>query len=389
MKTQIQTSKTASMKVDKGNLLKQASLKNNQLNDLAKPGQKLSNNFKSQLEDVLKRGKQSTHNAAQSQTKGTHLHQKNVSDHQKLIGRLDEQNPVEKMDQAVKGLDSKVNEHPKLMKALQKLQKSMSNVQNEDTLKNVADRAPEKKKAIRVSKLPFQAEEILATKPELQMRNSIAKKQMSGAYVAQSNDQKMIKPLQAKSLKQDESEKSSKGSSHEVVSAKDFSLNLAAGQGLKTDNVVSIAAAKPVMDLSHIDASNKESLVEQVRNYIVQSSVAAGKEVSLTVNHDELGMFDIKVAKVNNSDELNLVINTRKSEGSEFFNQNQGELLGSIKNAGIKLGEFQLTSDTESGMSGDNHPSSQQFSDQRKQNSDSRKERREQLWDMYKERMSA
>jgi flagellar hook-length control protein FliK len=110
----------------------------------------------------------------------------------------------------------------------------------------------------------------------------------------------------------------------------------------------------------------------------------------MSFDHKELGKVDLMVQK-GAGDQLNISIGTNSVEAAKFFNRNQADLLGSLAQSGIQVGDFKLeTSQGNNNQSQSQDSSKQQFAQGQKgqhqsefgqREQDSKK--REELWEQF------
>jgi len=166
----------------------------------------------------------------------------------------------------------------------------------------------------------------------------------------------------------------------------------------KANTAAKATAATQVLNLSDMSPSNTEQIISKVSDYIQQASFNNRDSLDLVVKHDSLGQFNVNVNKLNGDQALNLQITAAASEGHKFFVDNEVELVKSLNQAGIKLGDLKISSSADSSgtsneqkNSSDNNnmfgKSSQSSSQDQREDSDSR--RRKELWEEYKYRMGA
>lgn len=165
-----------------------------------------------------------------------------------------------------------------------------------------------------------------------------------------------------------------------------------------------------VLDLSHVNTANTNQLIQKISDYVMQSNVAGKDQLDLTVKHEQLGQFQIQVTKnqtPNQPHQIDMQIVTSNAEGHKFFVENEGALMKSLQQSGIQLSDLRIVSQmSEIGtnsfsenkqFSSFNHnqngsSSSQQFESQTfQQQGDFRqgRERRNDLWNEYRERYGA
>ena len=153
-----------------------------------------------------------------------------------------------------------------------------------------------------------------------------------------------------------------------------------------------------VFNMTNVDASNKAEMIDKISNYVSQSRLQNTEELNLVVKHDSLGQFNINVNKMKNQSNVQLEIMTMADEGHKFFTENESDLVKSLIKSGIKLtdvkvtasGENQQTNNDSKNSSGDNSAEgkSQQFAG-KDRHEDADSQRRQTLWEQYKERMGA
>lgn len=151
------------------------------------------------------------------------------------------------------------------------------------------------------------------------------------------------------------------------------------------------------LDLSKISPKNSVDLVNEVTTYIEKNRLENAGEISLTVKHDDLGQFKIDVSKVRSGKNIDLSLTTTTGEASEFFKLNEGNLLKALGEKGINVSSFKLSSLTDdlgkSDFGNNNQSEGQNSSRQQRQFGESGqnqgRQKREQLWEAYKERLGA
>ncbi len=165
------------------------------------------------------------------------------------------------------------------------------------------------------------------------------------------------------------------------------------GQQTATQIASSVAAGK-TFDISQLTgATNQSDVITQIQDYVIQARVSKEPTMQMSFEHKDLGMVDLTVAKDGN--QVSVMINAHSQEGSKFFNQNRGELLQTLSQAGISVSEFKLDSNNTNNNQNNsnhssNHPGGKQEhagseQGQRKQDS----ERREELWNLLNDKEAA
>jgi hypothetical protein len=164
-------------------------------------------------------------------------------------------------------------------------------------------------------------------------------------------------------------------------------------------NLKSVQAATttaPVFNMSELQAGSPDEVIAKIQDYIIQSKVSNEPEVQMSFKHDTLGKVDLLVQK-GAGDQVNITIGTNTAEAAKFFNQNQTDLLSTLSQAGLRVGDFNLdTSSKSSGQNSSQDSANQQFAQggQKEHNSESgqRKEemdKREELWKLMKDKEAA
>ena len=161
-------------------------------------------------------------------------------------------------------------------------------------------------------------------------------------------------------------------------------------------------ATQKVMDINQIQSvQTPDELIGKVQDYIIQSRVGNKAEVQMAFHHESLGQVDLVIQKLEN--QMNVAINAHTTNGKNFFNQHQTELLRTLNQAGVQIGDFKVdmpfmnltqssssSSDSSSSRSGQQEFSS--FSQQRGQHQsqsgqrDQESQRREELWKYYQDK---
>lgn len=157
--------------------------------------------------------------------------------------------------------------------------------------------------------------------------------------------------------------------------------------------LVSESKAGSKLDLSQIDTKNTEKIISEIKDHILQIKTANEPTVNLKVQHNDLGHFDITVNK-SSSEMININIESFSKEALDFFSTNKSDLISSLTQSGLNLGELKL----ESGGSKNNSSFSQSFANQQgsqgQYQSDNNQrqqesERRQNLWDLLRDKEAA
>ncbi|MFT6069638.1 MAG: hypothetical protein ACJAT2_001086 [Bacteriovoracaceae bacterium] len=158
-----------------------------------------------------------------------------------------------------------------------------------------------------------------------------------------------------------------------------------------------LGAQSKVIDLSNVQAGDKNSLIDQVSKLIEQNNIKSADTMDVTVKHDDLGQFKIEVSKNANSGELDVRIISKERAGHNFFVENEAQLAKSLNQSGIKLANIKVSLSSENVFTSNadtGKDSSESFSQNSKnqngqygqrdnENSDS--QRRKHLWQAFKQ----
>lgn len=143
-----------------------------------------------------------------------------------------------------------------------------------------------------------------------------------------------------------------------------------------------------VFDVNSLSkSSDLDSAINQIQDYIIQAKAAKEPTAQMTFNHPELGDVDIFVKKA--GDQINVTIGHQSQEAAKFFKQHQGELLQTLNQSGVQVGEFKLESSNSSQTNNQSQDQGekQQFADQQKGQNQERQrkedsQKREELWNL-------
>jgi hypothetical protein len=176
------------------------------------------------------------------------------------------------------------------------------------------------------------------------------------------------------------------------------------------DNGISLknSEAPKVLDLSNIQTTNTNQLIEKISDYVMQSNVAGKNQIDLTVKHEQLGQFQIQVTKnptLSQPNQIDMQIMTSNSEGHKFFVANEAALMKSLNQSGINLSDLRIVSGMTEMTANTFGESKQSSSFSQNQNGFSQShqsfdsfssgdfkqgsEKRKDLWNEYRERYGA
>lgn len=156
-----------------------------------------------------------------------------------------------------------------------------------------------------------------------------------------------------------------------------------------------------VLDFSNINTANTEQLIDKISNYITTSRLEKQEHVELVVKHNSLGQIKVTASKGQLPDQINLDIVANSDKGHQFFKSNEVEMIKSLSNSGVKLNDVKISMGSEFNLQssdkgerqfnqGHGSQNSRQDGQQASSNSEQgRRDRREQMWSMYRERLGA
>ena len=217
-----------------------------------------------------------------------------------------------------------------------------------------------------------------------------------------------FKEKKAGASKMDELLNSDMKKSNELSMIKENTFTPIVGMKAEVENQsLKLNQNQKVLDLSNVNVANKNELIQKISDYVMQSQVAGKDQIDLTVKHESLGQFQIQVNKVPNQNHIDMQIVANSAEGHKFFVEHEGALAKSLQQSGIQLSDLRIVSNfTEvtansfaeskqfnsfsqnhqgSQNSSEQHSSFQSFTGDFRQG----KERRNELWNEYRERYGA
>lgn len=165
------------------------------------------------------------------------------------------------------------------------------------------------------------------------------------------------------------------------------------GHKMEAASNIQSGASQKVFDINSMNRTNDlDATIGQIQDYILQAKAAKEPTAQMTFNHPELGDVDIFVKK-GMGDQVHVTIGHQSQEAAKFFQQHQGELLQSLSQSGVQVGEFKLESSSSNNNQNNNQNADQQgkqqFAGQNRSNQEQqRKEdshRREELWNLLNE----
>lgn len=157
------------------------------------------------------------------------------------------------------------------------------------------------------------------------------------------------------------------------------------------NNLQAVQNGAKVFDMTSLSKTNDiELVINQIQDYVTQVRAAKEPSASMTFNHPELGDIDLFVQKAMGN-KVNVVIGHNNAEAAKFFQQHQAEMLHSLNQSGVQVGEFKLESSSSNNNNNNQNNSEQngkQFANQNQSNGQHKREgaqRREDLWNLLRE----
>lgn len=99
--------------------------------------------------------------------------------------------------------------------------------------------------------------------------------------------------------------------------------------------------SQKILDLSTIPSSRTLDIVHEVVEHMDISRLARTGKIDVQVRHNELGQFELNVMR-GRHDKVDLDIKTDSTQGHQFFQENEGELIKSLNRAGIRVGDLRV-----------------------------------------------
>jgi hypothetical protein len=175
------------------------------------------------------------------------------------------------------------------------------------------------------------------------------------------------------------------------------------GKNEGNDSLTLINNKTATLDLSALSAQRPQELINQIVDYLQQNNIQNQNQIEVFVRHQDLGQFSIQVIKDQGPDQVKMEIKTANDVGQQFFQNQEQNLRLALQDAGVKLTDMRITmsgplirandssgqmfSSNDQGQSYDPQQRRQQEQHQQNPQHDSR--RRQELWDILRERRGA
>jgi hypothetical protein len=239
----------------------------------------------------------------------------------------------------------------------------------------------------------FVAQKNLAVKKSLNNSSAYGmpnKAAVNGKVAAMESDLKSTQVINELGAKSSES-----GS----MNSQQFILAAQADLNTNAQAVNETQAPAKVFNMSHVKTENPNQIMSQITDYIVQAKAAKEPTVNMRVNHEELGMIDIRVQKSGVGQEtIAINIGTHSVDGKNFFQANSKDLFSHLTSTGLNVTDLKVETPTQtakndfdfgsqSGRGGQPGADKQFGSEQNQRRHDS--SRRQELWDLLKDNKEA
>lgn len=211
-------------------------------------------------------------------------------------------------------------------------------------------------------------------------------------YQSNTNESKLIRKT-PESVKVTEK----KGDVADQLSSQVASLFENSKPAIATGATVQTNSPTPVLDLRGQKVNTNIELMNQISNYLEQNQVASQKDVEVLVRHDTLGDFTVKAHRTSSQSQgVEIEIFSKSDRANEFFARNEVNLQRTLENNGVTVTDIKIGMNSENRTS-DSGSRDMNFNDHRGQNHyrgsergdttrDEDSRRRQELWQMYRER---
>lgn len=175
------------------------------------------------------------------------------------------------------------------------------------------------------------------------------------------------------------------------VNSQQFILNMLNEQKGGTQ-LNDVQGTPKVFEMSQIKSENSSEIINQITDYVAQAKAGKEPTVNMRMNHDQLGLIDITISKVNGSnvaDAVAINIGAHTLDGKNFFNQNSKELFSHMASAGINVSDLKVETPSQTAKNefdfgsqqGRNSNGDKQFGSEQNQRRHEQ-ERRQDLWNL-------
>ena len=146
-----------------------------------------------------------------------------------------------------------------------------------------------------------------------------------------------------------------------------------------------------MQQLSQLPQQDADSILTQVSDYIVQAKASKEPTVNMKVQHQDLGLLDITVNRAHN-DMVAISIGTQDQASKLFLGQHRDSLMSHLTQAGVGVSDLKMEQSSSSKNNSPDAQSGQNFQGQERQFGSEQnqrrhdQQRREELWDLAREK---
>lgn len=152
-----------------------------------------------------------------------------------------------------------------------------------------------------------------------------------------------------------------------------------------------MAPAAKVFDMNQMNNNQDiDSVITQVTDYIVQAKAAKEPTVTMKMQHQDLGLLDITVSR-SGQNNVNVILGAQDANTKMFLGQHREQLMTHLTQAGVGVSDLRFEQSAPSkdfsNQSGHQHQQSgeRQFGSQQNERN-AEQERRQQLWELLREK---
>ena len=152
-----------------------------------------------------------------------------------------------------------------------------------------------------------------------------------------------------------------------------------------------MAPAAKVFDLNNLtNSQDSDSVITQVTDYIVQAKAAKEPTVTMKMQHQDLGLLDITVTRTGQNN-VNVILGAQDANTRMFLGQHREQLMTHLTQAGVGVSDLRFEQSAPSKDFNSQSGHQQQQSGERQYGSqqnerNSEQERRQQLWELLREK---
>ncbi len=153
-----------------------------------------------------------------------------------------------------------------------------------------------------------------------------------------------------------------------------------------------MAPAAKVFDMNNMSKTqDADSVITQVTDYIVQAKAAQEPTVTMKMQHQDLGLLDITVSR-NGQNNVNVVLGAQDANTKIFLGQHREQLMTHLTQAGVGVSDLRFEQsapskdfNSQSGHQQQQQSGERQFGSQQNERN-AEQERRQQLWELLREK---